>query len=64
MEIRVFGIVDAEPRDLLSYCCLCHVRREISGLRSAPLEMTAGLAVIDIIADRKLKKHGRGAVLF
>ena len=64
MEIRVFESIDTEPRNLLPYCCLCHVRREISRLRSAPLEMTAGLAVIDIIADRKLKKHGRGAVLF
>ena len=40
MEINGLGIVDAESRDLLLYCCLHHLRREISGLRFAPLEMT------------------------
>ena len=41
MEINGLGIVDAESRDLLPYCCLRHVRREISRLRFASLEMTA-----------------------
>lgn len=40
MEIKAFGIVDAESRDLLPYCCLHHVWREISRLRFASLEMT------------------------